>query len=317
MNLKRLSIISVTVAFLATALVITPVATAQGQLDAACGNVAVPSLTVTPKAGNNNPIRPVTDTGQVQFDVVYEVNQGGGASVTPVTLNFEASTSDPGFTTLTWAPASLDIQVANNGPTKKEQTVTVSVAFDRSAPAFKTSTISLTVSGTGGTCVVPPTEKTERSQVKVGFYEQVQAAFTSQIFKASQNSQVSIPMKIENFGNGAVQMRFQINADLTSKELSLPVPAPVIVPSTAQGGETNKAEFTVDVKTPFKNGYQNRQDSVTLDISGTSSDDTSVAIQPLQVSAVIQTQGVYVPGFGAATLFAALGMLAFAGRRRL
>lgn len=293
------------------AIVIVPSAEAQV---APCGdNVGAPSMTPTLSSPSGR-VKPITDTAQLKGKIVYEAPEQA-SSITPIKMTITARAENPSWAVVTVSPSVVFFQIESNGKTTKTIEPTVSVALTKDAPAFAQQNIYLKAETDAGTCVKAAPALETPALIKADFYERTQARFGKTILQASQNDQVSIPLTIENFGNGAISVVFK-NNEQTSKNLVLALPGLQIIPSTIAGGETSKLDIPIDVKTPFKNGYENRQDQLVIDIQGTSADDASVKLNtPLQVSAVIQTQGVYVPGFEAVTLITALLGAVLAHRR--
>lgn len=319
MNSKRIIAILFATVMLGT-VVLAMVPSGSAQLNTACGNVAKPALSITnpQQVGGPAPIKPVTGQGQVKFDVEYLSQQG--YSVTPVLVTVTVTPQDQGFTSITWSPSVFAIEMpAQPGgqPISDSETITVDFAFTQDAPAFKPTRLNIQVTASEGTCVEAPDQVTGQSpQLSVGFYESYQARFDKSIHKTGQNAQVTIPMVLQNFGNGDIQVNFAL-AENSASSLATALPPPVIVRSLATGGETDTANIPLDVQTPFKNGYENRRDTLILNIGGNSVDDIDTALKPVQLTAVVQTQGVYVPGFEAVTMLTALIGALFVARRRL
>ncbi|MBW3581482.1 MAG: hypothetical protein KY455_00130 [Euryarchaeota archaeon] len=310
---------SVLFAVFFTALVavsITPTAQAQDSpLSPACTSVADASISGTFAPLSFKRLKPITGFEPITVDFAYK-SSGGSKSVTqvPVTFSYTVDKS--------WAQVSLDkttafAAVSDSAQEKSvELPVTVSVAFTQAAPAFEQVNIKVTATPGDGTCVKKAAPTTVEIPIKADFYERYQARFEKTIHKTGQNAQIQIPLTVENLGNAGIQIRFKIN-EKTSDKLNFAPPGPQIIQSTISGGENNKLTIPIDVQTPFKNGYENRRDQLILDIEGNAADESTIALTSLQLTAVIQTQGVYVPGFGAVSmLFALLGAIFMTRRFR-
>lgn len=294
--------------------VMTPGAEAQGPTDTVCTNAVKPSLDGSLSIGNNI-IRPIVGLETVNVEYTYKAD-AQGTSITSVPVLFEAK-ADKSWLTVTLEKSQAFVAINQNGPTDAPAKTTLSVSVSKDAPAFEKATITVTATAGGGACLPPvSTPVPAQTTVQADFYENYQARFDQAIWKTGQNARIQVPMTLENFGNGALRVQFAV-AEGTSEKLNLALPGPQVVDSTIAGGDTNKLNIPIDVQTPFKNGYENRRDNLLIDITGASAFDTSKKVTPLQLSGVIQTQGVYVPGFEAVTLLGAAIALAFMSRRRL
>lgn len=298
---------SVLFAVFFSALVAVSIApTGEAQTVPACTSTSDAKL--APKsvsADSSGPLKPITGIREYDITFSYEVPaQSKSVTQIPITLSVRAEQG--------WAIPTLDktkdfvlVDASSGQAVAKDVKAKLTVVLSKDAPAFAQQNIVISYEAGAGTCITPVAKSEMQIPIKAGFYERYQARFEKTIWKTGQNSQIQIPLTVENFGNGPIQIRFKIN-EQTSGKLNLAPPGIQIIQSTISGGDTNKLTIPIDVQTPFQNGYENRRDQLVLDIEGSAADDTALGLTPLQLNAVIQTQGVYVPGFEAVTMLTAL-----------
>lgn len=303
--------IGTALAFLATVLVFAPAASAQSTC---VGQVPANSyLNVKVSDASGGAIRPITGAGKVTVDVTMSWDQTA-TSVSSLTINYKGQI-DQGWGTLILERTSYTEPVdANKKQIKDSFDGTIYLSKD--APAFATAKVTVEATSLGGTCILAPEKKTGEASIQAGFYGKMQARLDKTIESAGQNSKVTIPLIVENFGNGELLTSYTLeNAEKTDVDVILP--PPIIVPTAIGTTLDPKQVINVDIQTPFKNGYMNKADTVTIKVTSKSNDNQEIVGPEAQVTALIRTQGVYVPGFELTTLLAA-GLAALAGfaRRR-
>lgn len=299
--------VGVALAFLATALVVLPTVSAQSSTVCPAGPVASNlDVEVTDKSGGA--IRPITGQGTFDVKVVMSWDQAG-KSVSAIGLTYEAK-ADQGWATVVLGKKSFS-KTPDSGATQIDDTFSGTIFLTKDAPAFATAKITVTATGTGGTCILKPQDKTGEAPIQAGFYGKMQARLDKTIESTGQNSKVTIPLIVENYGNGELITRYElVNSEKTDVDVILP--PPIIVPTAIGTTLDPKQIINVDIQTPFKNGYMNKADSVTIKVTSKSNDNQEIEGPEAQVTALIRTQGVYVPGFEATTMLIA-GLAALAG----
>lgn len=309
---NKLIALTTTLVFIAGLLVFVPPVAAQTAL---CpGQTPVGSqLNVAVEDKSGGLVRPITGEGKIEATITLTVDQGG-KSISPMILTIQEST-DKSWATVVLSQYSAAVKVPDNGgeiPVK----VTGTVYLTRDAPAFSTANIVIKASSTGGTCVQPPKEAEGKTSVKAGFYGKMQARLEKTIDGAGQNSKVTIPLIVENFGNGEILTKYKLeNAEKTKVDVILP--GNIIVPTAIGTSLDPKQILPIDIQTPYKNGYMNDVAPVVITITSESSEDPEIKGQDATVTALIRTQGVYVPGFELTTLMAAAlaALVGFVRRR--
>lgn len=264
----------------------------------------------TPDLGKLTPWQP--ETARVEF--LYESNSGW--SLDPVHVTITATSEED------WVQVNPSTQTATLVPSPNEEefsetvSMSVSVMLTNQAPMGASTEVTFTATASAGTCVLAPQDLDVGAPVSVGFFEQYNVRLDRTMIRAGQNAGIDIPMVITNFGNGDIEIVAEPHEDSSGDLRASRIPS-LIVPSEISGGDTNRETFNVEVRTPFQNGYQNRFDEFVLVVGGTPVQDRSIELQEYAVSAQIQTQGVYVPGFDAAiALLAALGVAFVSWTRR-
>jgi hypothetical protein len=306
-------LLGITVALLALLAVVPSPASAQ-LVPAGCDVTGIANLSVSIPA-DERPITPITGVRTITATVTYTAVQQA-SSITPVEVTVRARAQDA-WATVTVGKSNFFVNIEANAPTRQAEPIPLTITLNRNAPAFQDTKITVEAEASEGTCVTAAEGDGEQT-IKAGFYEQYSARFERLVWPAGQNSQIQIPTTIENFGNGAITV-FLNNpqngeADRGARGLVVTPPSgQVIVESDKQGGSRTTVTVNVEVQTPFKNGYENRRDAIAVQVTGTSTDQRDITL-----NAVVQTQGVYVPGFEAAALLTALlGVAMLQMRRRL
>lgn len=315
MNLKRriIAVLLVGVLALTAASAFATPAAAQNILPACTETPTVATLeqSSVPELGTLTPWQPA----QANVEFTYHANNGW--SLDPVHVTIEANAAED------WVQVNPSTQTATVLPSPDEEsftrdvTMTVSVMLTNRAPMGAATEVTFTATATDGTCIQAPQALDVGAPVTVGFFEQYNVRLDRTMIRAGQNAGIDIPMVITNFGNGDIEIVARPHDSMEGSDLKASRIPSLIVPSEISGGDTNRETFNVEVRTPFKNGYQNRFDEFVLVIGGTPVQDRSIDLQEYEVSAQIQTQGVYVPGFNAVfAIFAALGVALVTWTRR-
>lgn len=265
-------------------------------------------------AGESN-VKPITGLSTAKFTFTYS-SDTQARTITQIPITIAHAADVPWLTTSVGTSKTfITLDPSSNSGGSQDFEVSVDVTASDQAPAFAKGNVKVTVSGGPGTCVkaAPPTEGSQ--QIVAGFYENYQARFQTAIWKTGQNERIQIPLIINNFGNGAIKVQLS-PAEGTSSSLNFALPGLQTVESLIAGGSTNEVQIPIDLQTPFKNGYENRRDQFNLEVTGYYFADTNQKLTPVPLQAVIQTQGVYVPGFDVVAMLGAVIGAAFLARLR-
>lgn len=302
-------------AFLATVMVL-PATSAQTSIPACTAGVSDSYLDVSinDKTGADT-ITPITGKGEFEVVTTFKWDSAG-KSVSAVPLTYTVKLDQGwGLAVLDRTSATIIIE-PNSQQNEKEDKVNGQIFFDKDAPAFKKAKLTVEVTSPGGTCINAPQKGVGEKVFVAGFYGKMVAYLDKTLDSAGQNAKVTLPLTIENYGNGDIEAAFQLLNEEKTK-LDVITPAPVIVPTNVGSTLDNTKQVNIDLKTPYKNGYMNQPATVKLKITSVSTEKREIVGPEAEVSALIQTQGVYVPGFELTTLMAAAlaALLAFVRRR--
>lgn len=304
---------AITVALLGSFLVVPNVA-AQDQCTAAQG-AGPAQLQIELKPASRN-VKPIVDQLPLAGNILY--SYALGYSQTPIIIDLTA-VMKASYGSASVSPAQLVVPVPSS-PTPNSYAppaipFSVLVIFNRDAPAFQPTEVLVKAQASAGTCVkAVPQKDSNVVPVKPDFFGIIAATADRAIVKSSQNNQLQLPIKVENFGNGQIKVFFSTQA---GKGIEVVTPEPRILDSTAQGGKKTSEIVNLNVNTPYKNGYMNKINSVNVEITSTSAEDTSIQGDKAALSMLVRTQGVYVPGFDSVLMLAALvGAAALVGLSR-
>lgn len=230
----------------------------------------------------HDPIRPVTETAVASIEIDVSCSPATVETrLQPHMITYSIQTDRP------WVVVSLtktsDYFFHAPGDCQKDMHRThfvhAEIAMTKDAPAFDRARIFFDARMDSG-------EHARAEWVQMaGFYERWQARFDQTILKVGPNEQFQLPLVIENHGNGAIQVHTRVD-DASSKALTVVPPGPIVVGSTIGGAETGRYSLAVDGRSPAESG---RTDQLVLRLDGRSADDTTIAIQPKQLTAVVQT----------------------------
>jgi hypothetical protein len=196
---------------------------------------------------------------------------------------------------------------------------TITVQLTRSAPAFSAINIPVTVRATGGGgstssgCGLTPSDAIQAVAVVVPDYA-ARVQYVPKTYTAStgQNKQVVFSINMINFSNGPTRVKTSIVEKTKGLESILP-PVDTLLESKATSGPQARdtQEIFITARTPHSNGYTNKVYTfeahfmATADAGGSTG---KMAEDEKVVTMSVKVQGVYVPGFDATSLVAALGI---------
>lgn len=178
---------------------------------------------------------------------------------------------------------------------------TLEVIVDPEAQAFTKIPIKLTASAEGAV------DDTHAWEERVGLHMETLARAEQTAWKAGPNARVSVPVRIDNLGNDDIAASFK-RGDGTSPHLNVAPPGQVFV----RPGES--LTVTVELQTPFKNGYLQQEDDLEIIVTAHSVNDPD-HVETHDLSVLIETVGTYLPGPAPFLLVLALAGLVAAVRR--
>lgn len=260
-------------------------------------------LSATPPG---EPVRPLSGLQNVDLSVTYTYQEGGASFVTtPIELQV---TESPGWITAIVTPSTVYVPVEDGQGGSTTVTTTVVVQTTSEAPAFQQGNIEIEgqarqngdMAPSSGTTTIP---------IQAGFYSVIDARTNKSIVVAGPQEQIDFPVEVTNFGNG--DQTISLEQSEKSGGLDVVLPGTITVSSTATGGQDNARELPVSVQTAYENGYINRPGTFNLDVTSAYALDQSNGGMSTRVSALVTTQGFFVPGPG--TLLTALAGVAAAG----
>lgn len=249
--------------------------------------------------------------GTIRIQFIYVTAgpiQGAIGSVTPalfeVTENFPTGTAPVPVSTTDALytkdiQSKFQVQLTRKARALEPMTVEIQAKALASGAAQCTIKNQITATSLGTIAVVP-------DYLAVMFYEP-QQYFT----KTGQNKIALFAVKMTNLGNFPTKVASDIE-ELGKKKLGAVIPPGQTVIESKAGNEKadNTATPFITVKTPYSNGYTNGLYTFKTKFLATANTNqpgiASKDEQPFIFS--VQVQGVYVPGFDAASMIASLGV---------
>ncbi len=133
--------------------------------------------------------------------------------------------------------------------------------------------------------------------VKAAFLGLLSVNVPTTIKQAGPQKQIRYDLEISNLGNSRTDVLFTFpeGTDPTKGGWKPVPPTKITLESTAQGGSATTSTVGFLVSTPFKNGWNNEETTMTLEVTPTSTKDTSSVGQVVQVNILARVRGVYVP----------------------
>lgn len=306
--------VGVLIVLFALVMVIPQPTTAQ-TIPAGCDIAAEATLELS--GATSSAIEPIS--GAEELTINYRYRAGEQAySLNPVPITFQVS-GEPSWANVVLSDRVAFVQVAQGEPTDEQESVTLTVSVNQDAPAFEKAQFEIQAEAAEGTCVTVADGSAD-VEITPGFLERWSTEFDQKILQFGQNSAFQIPVSVINNGNGGIEVQFeQIERDeskVNGRALDVVVPSGFkVVGSEAQNSE-NQQTFSVDVQTPFRNGYMNERFPLAVQVSGRSADQNDIELTEADLRAVVQTQGVFVPGFEMIPMLLALVGVAMIQMRR-
>lgn len=149
-----------------------------------------------------------------------------------------------------------------------------------------------------------------------GFQPTYEVSLEREHAEAGPQESVTFPIVIENRGDERVRFTFErVDEDQTTG-VQAAVPAPVELDGSGTGSKST-ATVNLQVYTPFRNGYLDEDDEVTLRVIPQDPEDPERQGEPTTLTVSVHTEGFYIPGPGVWTVLAVLAAVAGArGLRR-
>ena len=323
MKLSRLVLLTLAGALALSAIVVP---SANAQVPACTNGVGDSQISNLNVAVPDQPVRPITDQKTLKASATYTWT--AGHSIAPIAVTIKV-TSKESYGVVEASPQDVAINIP--APSGSQQGGTgggsapinfdVVIKFTREAPAFKDSAFTVTVNAGPGTCIRPPPQATTKDfTLKPDFYSVISASADKAIIKAGQNNEKVIPINVENTGNGPIKVFFEVSGGSSgSKGLKVISPPPETLDSPYSGGKATKKQIPLSINTPYKNGYMNGKNTIDVVITSRSVDKTELEGDKAQLSILVSTQGVYVPGFDSVLMLGALagaaGLVGYTRRR--
>lgn len=273
------------------------------------------------------------ETGTAKYDVVADVNYPPvSACSTLVTVTYRVVTKDP-YVTAILSPLSVsqmadfngddpstpaDNLVGPSGNTQAFRT-RLTLSTSRDAPALQNLHVEIAAKAVAGTldgdrnCNLASGESSGAVELKNDFVARVQYQPSSYILKTGQNSAVNFGLRVTNLGNGPTRIHVQAEAAGPKSLESLVPPTDLHMLARATDGPSARTQedLIIQARTPHATGYRNSFYSVVLTLDAAYDGALAGATASTDHQAIalsVQVQGVYVPGFDAASLLAALGI---------
>jgi hypothetical protein len=287
------------------ALVVLPAAEAQTQPTIAFDSFKSPDAQIKPEIGS----------GQVTFKVTYTlanpalIPSGVASSTAVVTLTPHCDNPNvfiQGSQTIL-IPVSPASGQAGTGVYTSPQ-ASFSVTLNRLAPGLQL--LQCNMKAKAGplvqTAVPESNEINNPFQVKAGYFPYISAKVSSATLDASPQKPIPFAIVVDNFGNAQTQVVFAMTGTPNAKWQNVIVPPPLTLDSPNGGGAKTEDTATFTVNTPYKNGWNNEEQSYQLSLQPVAALDNSQTGTPISVSMFARSRGIYIPGPEPALMLAAV-----------
>jgi hypothetical protein len=300
--LRRLTFASLAVLVAASMLV--PTVAAQGATSLSLG---------TPELSSSAPLVP--DTGIMTVDIpwTYTISTVGlfatGAVTTSTTLLWEDPTCDRNGVLITGALA--ETIVLSSGATAPESsytgtsTFTITATQDAPGETQIKCTFQAKVAAVVGTQVPETETATTTTPMVVEFLGLLSANVGGTIKQAGPQKQINYQVELTNLGNARTNVNFALSAEASGGWKPV-APTQIVLESTQQGGSEISKNVLFTVSTPFKNGWNNKEDTFQLVITPASTKDPEKVGTAVTVNVLARVRGVYVPSLEPMVLVAAV-----------
>jgi hypothetical protein len=182
------------------------------------------------------------------------------------------------------------------------QSATYTVTVTRDAPGLKL--LRCTVGATGsplisqGSAVPAPTAPGAQTfDVQSDYFPLIQANVDTKILEGAPQKSVPFQIHLDNLGNAQTTVSFALGDPKPDSRWKTVLPDQVTLDSPKEGTGTTSAVRNFEVSTPFKNGWNNEDQSFTLIMTPTATIDSTKGGLPISVSVLARDRGIYVPGF--------------------
>jgi hypothetical protein len=297
-------------------LVFMPTAAAQNQGGAGQANVQV---AITPYT---TPIKPLTDLADIQMAITYSyTSTNPGLIQVPITITADAPpwaivVVSPSTVYAPVSPSPGGLQGSSTSTVDQPITVHLLVSTTQNAPAFSQGTITVkAVSGATQT-QLPSATGTAQTNVEADYFSIIDAVATSTIQQATPQSEVAYPITVTNLGNAQTKFFFNVDPHTIPDGWQVVPPAPITLGSTQQGDKSTQATVSLQIQTPYHNGYLNQAGAITVQVLSSYALNAALKGDTSQITTLTTDRGFYVPGFDPMFALAALGGVALILRRR-
>ena len=244
-------------------------------------------------------IKPETTAGQMTFTLRYTTNQATppvGAVAPSAVIHLTPSCENPNVKLL--GPNTVLITVTPGATSSFPKDVTYQVSATRQAPGLQliTCTMKAQADALQGTAVPATTENAQTFTVTVDYFPYISAKVSSATLDAGPQKPIPFAVVVTNFGNAQTQVTFQLATEPTEEWKNVILPPPLTLDSPNSGGAKTEDTATLTVNTPYKNGWNNKEQAYTLTMTPVAALDNSKAGVPISVSMFARSRGIYVPG---------------------
>jgi hypothetical protein len=177
-------------------------------------------------------------------------------------------------------------------------------------------TLSAYVKAVFGTQIPDSTVGTAILVVKADFLGLISVNVPGTIKQAGPQKNIKYTLDITNLGNSQTDLIFSLSEGATSGGWNPLAPPKITLGSTQQGATNTVATVEFTVNTPYKNGWNNKEKSMTLTITPQSTKDFETKGAPVDVPVLARVRGVYVPTLEPLFMLGAVLGVALLARRR-
>jgi hypothetical protein len=241
-----------------------------------------------------------TEIARVEVAWRYSLPQSGteflGAVTTSTTLQYTPPTCDRAGILIT-GPLSQTV-VLREGTAAPSGSVTGTSIFSLVATqdAPGETPIRCTFSGKVLAAGNVPETPTSQSQgvISVKFLGLLSASVPTTIKQGGPQKQIRYDIDLTNLGNSLTNVKFALPEESAGGGWKPVAPTELVLQSAQQGGTETTRQVSFLVSTPFKNGWNNKEDTFQLTITPTSTKSEATG-NDITVSVLARVRGVYVP----------------------
>ncbi len=256
----------------------------------------------TPRIKSGHPIEPDGVPAVVDVDWTYTVTQQGLQAVGGVTrstqLTWETTSCTNSNVIITGSlttPVNLDGATAPADYGTDSGTSAFQVLATQLAPGE--TPIQCTFSGKVPALAngqINEAKGSTKTTVLVQYLGLISANVPTTISQAGPQKQIRYNIELTNLGNSRSNIRFDLEGETTGGWKPVE-PTLITLESSAQGGAEVSKTVSFLVSTPYKNGWNNKEETFKLVVTPVSTKPAATEGQAVEINVLARVRGVYVP----------------------